>query len=311
MELLKRLDLKDFVVFDIETAREVPEIQPGTPRFDAYKYTHCKDLKEGETPEDHYKQWSGLFPEFARVVCISVGRFFEGKIYVKTFGDMDERTTLEEFNEYLYKFTDDMSRLVGHAVIQFDIPFVAKRMLKYNIQPHPLLDVFGKKPWDVEKTVVDTKKLWQGPSFKPTSLVSLTQMFDIPSPKDDIDGSQVGEVFWTEAETGLARISAYCEKDVARTAQLLQALRGEKYWDYELISEQEMDTESTPLERIASGRPIRDEDLQAVKDFVASLDTLKEKLKAKSILMSLAHDPKSKLRMSDLEDVAIPNDLPI
>jgi len=47
----------------------------------------------------------------------------------------------------------------------------------------------------------------------------LTACFGIPSPKDDIDGSEVGRVYWEE--DNLERIAIYCEKDVLAVVQLL------------------------------------------------------------------------------------------
>ncbi len=68
--------------------------------------------------------------------------------------------------------------------------------------------------------------LWKFGDYKNyTSLSLLTAIFDIPTPKDDIDGSQVGHVYWNEG--ALDRICTYCQKDVVATAQLLRRYRGE------------------------------------------------------------------------------------
>ena len=49
----------------------------------------------------------------------------------------------------------------------------------------------------------------------------LTAVFGIPTPKDDIDGSQVATVYYKEKN--LQRIAHYCEKDVLATARLYLA----------------------------------------------------------------------------------------
>jgi hypothetical protein len=54
----------------------------------------------------------------------------------------------------------------------------------------------------------------------------LTAIFNIPTPKDDIDGSMVGRVYWVDNQ--LERIATYCQKDVIATAQLLRRYRGEE-----------------------------------------------------------------------------------
>ena len=48
----------------------------------------------------------------------------------------------------------------------------------------------------------------------------------IPTPKDDIDGADVAHVYWTEKN--LARIVAYCEKDVITTARIYLHYTGQK-----------------------------------------------------------------------------------
>jgi hypothetical protein len=72
--------------------------------------------------------------------------------------------------------------------------------------------------------------LWKFGDFKSfTSLELLAATFDIPTPKDDIDGSMVWSVYWKDK--GLERIKTYCQKDVLTTAQLLLSFKGEKLID--------------------------------------------------------------------------------
>jgi predicted PolB exonuclease-like 3'-5' exonuclease len=80
------------------------------------------------------------------------------------------------------------------------------------------LNLHGKKPWEILH--LDTMDLWKFGDFKNyTSLKLLAAVFGIPSPKDDIDGSMVNEVYWKEND--IERIRTYCEKDVITTAQIL------------------------------------------------------------------------------------------
>jgi len=81
------------------------------------------------------------------------------------------------------------------------------------------LDISGKKPWEVN--FVDTLQLWKFGDYKSyTSLDLLADIFDIPSSKDDINGSEVGQVYWQEKN--LLRIVKYCQKDVVTAARLVQ-----------------------------------------------------------------------------------------
>jgi predicted PolB exonuclease-like 3'-5' exonuclease len=86
------------------------------------------------------------------------------------------------------------------------------------------LNLFGKKPWEVPH--LDTLELWKFGDYKHfTSLKLLTKVLGIPSPKDDIDGSEVARVFYIE--NNIDRIITYCEKDVIAVAQIFLRLRRE------------------------------------------------------------------------------------
>ncbi len=54
----------------------------------------------------------------------------------------------------------------------------------------------------------------------------LTSIFGIPSPKDDIDGSQVAQVYYQEKN--LKRIVDYCEKDTIAVAQVFLKFKRDK-----------------------------------------------------------------------------------
>jgi predicted PolB exonuclease-like 3'-5' exonuclease len=87
-----------------------------------------------------------------------------------------------------------------------------------------LLNIAGKKPWEIN--LLDTMELWKFGDYKSyTSLDLLAASFNIPTPKDDIDGSMVWKVFWEEND--LERIKNYCQKDVVTVAQILLSFRGE------------------------------------------------------------------------------------
>ena len=106
---------------------------------------------------------------------------------------------------------------------EFDFPFLSRRMLINGIRLPSLLNIAGKKPWEIAH--LDTMELWKFGDYKNyTSLELLTYIFDIPTPKDDIDGSQVARVFYEEGD--IDRIITYCEKDVIATIQLMLRFQG-------------------------------------------------------------------------------------
>jgi hypothetical protein len=86
------------------------------------------------------------------------------------------------------------------------------------------LNLTGKKPWEVPH--LDTMELWKFGDYKNyTSLNLLAAVFNIPTPKDDIDGSMVWKVYWEEKN--IERIVNYCQKDVLTVARLFLKFKGE------------------------------------------------------------------------------------
>ena len=114
--------------------------------------------------------------------------------------------------------------LCAHNGKEFDFPYLARRMIINGIPLPQKLDLFGKKPWEVPH--LDTLELWKFGDFKHyTSLKLLAHVLGIPSPKEDIDGSMVRQVYYEDKD--LDRIIKYCEQDVITVAQIILRLRNE------------------------------------------------------------------------------------
>jgi len=186
--------------------------------------------KEGETAESLYTR-AGIYAEFGKIICISAGKMFrkgkERAYRVKSYAGDDEKTILEEFSLMLTAFmTNPMHKLCAHNGQEFDFPYIARRMLINGLPLPSVLDIAGSKPWEVKEVMLDTLQLWKFGDYKHyTSLELLCAIFNIPTPKDDIDGSQVGDVYYKEYD--IQRIARYCEKDTFAIAQLLLRFKGE------------------------------------------------------------------------------------
>jgi DNA polymerase elongation subunit (family B) len=174
-------------------------------------------------PDMSYTERAGIFAEFGKIVCISVGFLKLEKhpeFRVKSFAGHDEKEILTDFSKLMDRHFDNPKKdfICGHNIREFDIPYLCRRMLVLGIKFPKLLDVSGKKPWELDY-LLDTMQLWKFGDYKNyTSLNLLSYLHGIPSPKDDIDGSQVGSVYYNE--NGIDRIAAYCEKDVITVAKL-------------------------------------------------------------------------------------------
>lgn len=185
----------------------------------------------GDTPdpEDLFGQKAGIFSEFAKVVCIGIGSLYKvgdkWEMRLKALVNDNESILLTEYAAMLEKFSARYKsfRFCGHNIKEFDLPFICRRMIINGIQLPPSMDNSGKKPWEV--THLDTMEMWKFGDYKNyTSLSLLAQVFGIPSPKSDIDGSMVGEVYWKDGD--LERIGKYCLLDVFTTAKVYLRLKG-------------------------------------------------------------------------------------
>ena len=222
-----KFSLENLLVLDIETVRSHKLYEDMPARLQAQWDRKSAFLKaETEhTPKELFEDRGGIYAEFGKVVCISIGFFTytgsELALRVKALYNKDESIVLEDLNAVLQKFDSRNLTLCGHNGKEFDFPYLARRMLINNIKLPSVLDTSGKKPWEVNH--LDTMEMWKfGDRKNFTSLELLATLFDIPTSKDAIDGSQVSSVFYEEKD--LKKIANYCSKDVVVTAQLLLKL---------------------------------------------------------------------------------------
>ncbi|OYQ38310.1 3'-5' exonuclease [Flavobacterium cyanobacteriorum] len=226
--MVEKINLENVLFLDIETAPEHPHF--GLCDEDTQQLYDLKtqyQRKDGQSPEEFYER-AGIWAEFGKIVCMSVGYFtFRGDIrhFRVTSFCGEEKQILRDFNNLLSNhFNQPQHILCGHNAKEFDFPFIARRMIINNIPIPQKLNLFGKKPWEVPH--LDTLELWKFGDYKTfVSLKLLTKILGIPSPKGDIDGSQVGYVYHVEKD--IDRIVTYCEKDVVAVAQVLLRFRGE------------------------------------------------------------------------------------
>lgn len=226
--MLDNIDLKNVLVLDIETVPQFSSFDHLNENWKdlwAHKMKHL--IKDNVTAADTYDR-AGIYAEFGKIICISVGAFYRDseviKFRLKSFYGDDEKIILLEFSELLNKsYSKEEHTICGHNSKEFDFPYIARRCLINDIPIPSILDNSGKKPWEIK--LLDTMEMWKFGDYKNyTSLKLLASLFGISSPKDDIDGSQVGNIYWQEKN--LERIKIYCQKDVVTVAQLLLKFKG-------------------------------------------------------------------------------------
>lgn len=234
--MLHKIKLQNILFLDIETVPETETFQELSPEKKLLWEEKTQYQRKDEyTPEDFYER-AGIWAEFGKIVCISVGFFSfkneERRFRVTTFNRQEEEL-LKEFSALLDShFNESHHLLCAHNGKEFDFPFIARRMLIHSIPLPEKLNLFGKKPWEIPH--LDTLELWKFGDYKHfTSLKLLTNILGIPSPKDDISGADVCRVYYKENDT--ERIVKYCEKDVVAIAQIILKLRQEKLLNEEDI----------------------------------------------------------------------------
>lgn len=229
--MLTHLQNHQIIFLDIETVAEFPSYteMPKRLRLLWNKKAALLSKDEEITAEELYER-AGIYAEFGKIVCISIG-YYEKKLQkfrIKSFFGHNEKALLTSFVEMLNKhFNKENDLLCAHNGKEFDFPYISRRLLVNRIKLPKLLDIAGKKPWQIKH--LDTMELWKFGDYKHyTSLDLLTAIFNIPSPKSDIDGSQVNAVYWKESD--VKRIAEYCQNDVLAIAQLMNAYQGKALW---------------------------------------------------------------------------------
>ena len=222
---MQNIAIENAFLLDIETVSSSQHYHSLSEEWkDLWDEKIKKALPENITAEEFYPLRAAVMAEFAKVVCISFGYFRTEnnvlQLRIKSFYSDNEKDILENFIKTLYQLHAINNKwcFTGHNIKEFDIPFLCRRILVNNLTIPPFMDFQNMKPWDTP--VTDTLHLWRFGDYKHyTSLKLLAATLGVPSPKDDIDGSMVGEVYWEEKN--LERIAIYCQKDVATVANVL------------------------------------------------------------------------------------------
>ena len=221
-------ELRDILFLDIETVAITNNYQSLDERLKVQWSRKASYFKKEEekTDEALFHEKAGIYAEFGKIICISIGKFFDhesGELGLKTkaFYGHEESALLTEFKTMLEKLGEGV-KLCAHNGKEFDFPYLCRRMLINGIGLPAALNLAGKKSWQVEH--IDTLELWKFGDYKHyTSLDLLASIFNIPSSKSDIDGSKVNSVYYESGD--LEKIKNYCTADVSVLAQLFLKMK--------------------------------------------------------------------------------------
>jgi len=226
--MLSEIDFRNVLFLDIETVPQSPSFKDLPEKTRVLWDKKSSYFRNEEQEADTVYEKAGIYAEFGKIICISVGVITREKkpygIRIRSYSGSDEKKILEDFVGMIDKYSADKEvYLCAHNGKEFDFPYIARRMLINGLKLPGILDSAGKKPWDIKH--LDTLELWKFGDYKHyTSLDLLTNIFNIPSPKNDMDGSMVADVFWNQGD--LKRIAEYCQNDVLAIAQLMLRYKG-------------------------------------------------------------------------------------
>ena len=232
--MIDNIDIANVLFLDIETVSGKANYEELDETFKKLWKHKCKSVTRNyetaigdEEAAEIYKEKAGIYAEFGKIVCISVGfvarhpKTKQLSVRLKSFADKDEALLLADFAKMVEQYYNNPNKhfFCGHNLREFDIPYICRRMIVHQMKLPHSLNLYGKKPWETQH-LLDTMVMWKFGDYKSfTSLKLLAAVLGFPSPKDDIDGSEVGLTFWEEDD--LPRIASYCEKDVLAVVQLL------------------------------------------------------------------------------------------
>lgn len=220
----------NFLYFDIETVGNYmtydnfQENDINGSKLFRKKFETTSYFKDTKDINEAYSKYSGIFSPYGKIVCISVGYYNKsGRKLITSIKNEDERLILIEFSELLKKVSKKNYLLAGYGILNFDIPWVVRKMIKYDINVPDIINFNFKKPWELAiYDILDNIKL------KSTYFLNLDEVcyeLGVVSPKDKIDGSMVHQVYW---DGGIDDVVHYCEKDVLSTMLIC-----EKIFEYE------------------------------------------------------------------------------
>jgi len=229
--MLENYNIENILFLDIETVPQYPSHDQLPPNYTALWEKKASQLTriekfsaDGIVKSGEVYDRAGIYAEFGKIVCISTGVLRNNTLWIKSFSGDEEKDLLTGFIDLLNKLiAKKITYLCAHNGKEFDYPYLIRRMLINGLAVPAVLDLSGKKPWEINH--LDTMELWKFGDYKNyTSLELLATVFNIPTPKDDIKGEDVSRVYWQEHD--LQRIVTYCQKDVVTIVNLFLRFKG-------------------------------------------------------------------------------------
>ena len=224
-QTIKKVNQEKILFMDIEDVRRSKDIDINSREFELFR----KKTRNRETDEYlpdnevvlEYQKKAALKMCYTKIVCIGVGFIKDNEVHIKSLEGTEEEV-IKQFCTIAQSF-DYMCFSNG---IAFDLPMVINNGYRYFDVCEVLPDRFitsGKKQWNLDR-LIDLQEVFKGTHYYASSLDEMCYHFDLPSPKTDLEGSQVSDEYWNN---GIEKISKYVKQDVFACVNLFKKMRFE------------------------------------------------------------------------------------
>lgn len=229
---------EDMIFFDIECVGQYPNYKTfcENSNDDTIKslqnkinYKSNSENISEEYYSNNYKKYATLTPEYGKIVSISILYYKDNEWILININNENEKNILIAFNsiiDKLFATKRGRTKLFGANIIDFDIPYIVKRSIINNVRPSEWLWLFEDKKYD-EKNFIDISVIWRlNTKGHDASVSTICNCLNIKTPKDEISGKDVHDVYWGINEKYTKNdIFIYNNKDVICLKDIFEKLQ--------------------------------------------------------------------------------------
>lgn len=188
--------------FKFDTVPMVASFESNSEKAKDLWSSFCKSnfafqLKEGATLESLWKEKASFYPEFSKIVSMSLGYLEEDgdgiKLKVKSFTSKKEAEVIDFFDSVASR-TGKFFYSASYSMSRFDQPYLLKKHIFHSKLIPLIIDSRNKKPWEI--LGVDISSLLGNSQYNSSlDLISTVLNLGYTQP---IKGEQVADTFYVD-----------------------------------------------------------------------------------------------------------------
>lgn len=223
------MNLNNILFFDIETVGKYENIE-------SFKLNDPLGFflfeKKYNNRKPHYTDWqdsidkvylnkSGILPEYGKIVAIALKYIQNDEWKEKVFFDENEEKLIKQIHPIFQKVSQHYYNfLSGFNIKKFDIPWLTKKFIIYDLQVPKILESFNSKPW--ERNIYDLFEIWASGGVEYSSLEEVCYSLDINYKKKIQHDISLHSQYYLNRNYNL--IKEYCMDDVNYTIKIAEKL---------------------------------------------------------------------------------------